>query len=118
MNSQLQLSVHVTLRYKATSIEKEEVVAIKVTSLNELLSIRNEIALQKTCRHDNILWVGDCFDYKDRLWIVMEYMENGALTSYLGKEVEYEEQVIAYVCRSVLEALNSMHQNNRIHRGK
>lgn len=91
---------------------------MKVTSLTELINIRNELALQKTCKHENIVWVGDCFDYKDRLWIVMEFMENGALTSILGKEVDYTEELIAYVCKSALSALQCMHRDNRIHRGK
>jgi singapore isolate B (sub-type 7) whole genome shotgun sequence assembly, scaffold_6 len=92
-------------------------VAVKVTSLSELLNIRQELALQKTCHHSNIMTVGDCFNWKDKLWIVMEYMEKGSLFGIVGKDVHFEEKYIAYVCKGILSALSSMHHDNRIHRG-
>ena len=50
-------------------MKTEAEVAVKVTSLSELLNIRNELALQKTCHHNNIVWVGDCFNWKNKLWV-------------------------------------------------
>ena len=61
-------------------MKTENTVAMKVTSLSELVNIRNELALQKTCHHSNIVFVGDCFNWRDKLWIVMEFMEKGSLT--------------------------------------
>ena len=90
---------------------------MKVTSLSELLNIRQELALQKTCHHSNIMTVGDCFNWKDKLWIVMEYMEKGSLFGIVGKDIHFEEKYIAYVCKGILSALSSMHHDNRIHRG-
>ncbi len=87
---------------------------MKVTSLSELLNIRQELALQKTCHHSNIMTVGDCFNWKDKLWIVMEYMEKGSLFGIVGKDVHFEEKYIAYVCKGILSALSSMHHDNRI----
>lgn len=103
--------------YKATNIKTEEVVAVKVTPYSELLNIYQELALQKTCHHSNIMRVGDCFEWKDKLWIIMEYMEKGSLFGIVGKEIHFEEQYIAYVCKGILSALRSMHRDNRIHRG-
>lgn len=59
-------------------MKTENTVAMKVTSLSELVNIRNELALQKTCHHSNIVFVGDCFNWRDKLWIVMEFMEKGS----------------------------------------
>lgn len=50
-------------------MKTEEEVAVKVTSLSELVNIRNELALQKTSHHSNIVWVGDCFNWKNKLWV-------------------------------------------------
>ena len=98
-------------------MKTENTVAMKVTSLSELVNIRNELALQKTCHHSNIVFVGDCFNWRDKLWIVMEFMEKGSLTGILGPDVHFEERFIAYVCQSILRALDSLHRDNRIHRG-
>ena len=98
-------------------MKTEEVVAVKVTSLTELLNIKNELALQKTCCHSNIVHVGDCFNWNDKLWIVMEFMGRGSLTGIVGKEVHFREPYIAYVCKGILNALVSLHADNRIHRG-
>ena len=86
-------------------MKTENTVAMKVTSLSELVNIRNELALQKTCHHSNIVFVGDCFNWRDKLWIVMEFMEKGSLTGILGPDVHFEERFIAYVCQSILRAL-------------
>ena len=102
--------------YKAVDMKTENTVAMKVTSLSELVNIRNELALQKTCHHSNIVFVGDCFNWRDKLWIVMEFMEKGSLTGILGPDVHFEERFIAYVCQSILRALDSLHRDNRIHR--
>lgn len=104
--------------YKATNMNTEEVVAVKVVSLSELLNIRTELALQKTCHHPNIVYVGDCFNWQDKLWIVMEYMGKGSLTTIIGKDVDFSETCIAYVCKGILSALEALHSDNRIHRGR
>ena len=90
---------------------------MKVTSLSELLNIRQELALQKTCHHSNIMTVGDCFNWKDKLWIVMEYMDRGSLAEIVSTEYPMPEPHIAYVCRCLLLALDALHSQNRIHRG-
>ena len=78
-------------------MKTEEEVAVKVTSLSELINIRNELALQKTCCHPNIVHVGDCFDWKDKLWIVMEYMEKGSLTGIVGKDISLASHKIQLI---------------------
>lgn len=47
----------------------------------------------------------------------MEYMGKGSLTGIVGKDVQFSEPCIAYVCKGILQALVSMHADNRIHRG-
>lgn len=48
---------------------------------------------------------------------MMEYMGKGSLTGIVGKDVQFSEPCIAYVCKGILQALVSMHADNRIHRG-
>ena len=43
-------------------------------------------------------------------------MDAGSLTEVLGPTVFFPEAHIAYVCREVLQALQYLHHNNRLHR--
>ena len=47
----------------------------------------------------------------------MEYMEKGSLTAIVGKDIDFPEPCIAYVCKGILKALAVLHEDNRIHRG-
>ena len=47
----------------------------------------------------------------------MEYMNRGSLTEILSSEYPMPEKHIAYICRCLLLALDTLHSKNRIHRG-
>ncbi|NXY28557.1 PAK1 kinase, partial [Pomatorhinus ruficollis] len=51
----------------------------------------------------------------DKLWIIMEYMDGGPLSSVI-KEVHMAEGEIAAICQECLQALISLHSNLVIHR--
>ncbi|CBK20560.2 uncharacterized protein [Blastocystis hominis] len=46
----------------------------------------------------------------------MDFMGNGSLARIVSPDVEFPETHIAYVCRSVLDALAYLHNNQQIHR--
>ena len=101
---------------------------MKVTSVSNLVDIRNELVLQKICDCEHIMKVYDCFNWEGNLWvsaacladvqIVMDFMGNGSLARIVSPDVEFPESHIAYVCRSVLDALAYLHNNQQIHRGR
>lgn len=47
----------------------------------------------------------------------MEYMNRGSLAEILSPDYPMPEPHIAYVCRCLLLALDTLHSKNRIHRG-
>ncbi|KAJ2454715.1 Protein kinase [Coemansia sp. RSA 2336] len=105
--------------YKARSIKTGEIVAIKQMDLSkqprkELLV--NEILVMKESRHKNIVNFIEAFllNMTD-LWVVMEYMEGGALTDVIDNNKMNENQ-IATVCREVCRGLSHLHQQNIVHR--
>jgi hypothetical protein len=63
--------------------------------------IVNEILVMKESRHDNIVNFRDSFLVKDtELWVVMDFMESGALTDVIDNHTLEEDQ-ISTICREV-----------------
>ena len=70
-------------------------------------------------KHSNIVEMYGSYLVENELWVVMEYLDGGALTDLIltsAGETRMNEQQIATVCRSVLKALAYLHSNGVIHR--
>jgi serine/threonine protein kinase len=66
---------------------------------------------------DNIIKCSDAFDYGERLWIIMELMDIGAITDILEeKGGNMEERLCAFILRKTLEGLCYLHSKSIIHR--
>ncbi|KAJ2745879.1 Protein kinase [Coemansia sp. BCRC 34301] len=105
--------------YMAKSIRTGELVAIKQMDLakqprKELLV--NEILVMKESSHPNIVnYIESFLLNSSDLWVVMEYMEGGALTDVIDNNKMSEIQ-IATVCREVCRGLSHLHMQDIIHR--
>ena len=64
--------------------------------------IINEILVMRASRHPNIVNYIDSFLHKNELWVVMEYMEGGALTDIIENNTLEEDQ-IASICLEVCD---------------
>lgn len=65
--------------------------------------------------HPNIVEMYDSFLVSDELWVVMEYLEGGALTDIVT-HARMDEEQIATVCLQCLQALAFLHSQGVIHR--
>jgi serine/threonine protein kinase len=74
--------------YKGIDTSTGDVVAIKQISLagvsqENLAGVMGEIDLLKTLNHKNIVKYIGSFKTRSHLYIILEYMENGALSSVI-----------------------------------
>ncbi|OLY79265.1 Serine/threonine-protein kinase CLA4 [Smittium mucronatum] len=105
--------------YMARSIATKNIVAIKQMDLKtqprkELLV--NEILVMKESQHPNIVnYIESFLVGNSDLWVVMEYMNGGALTDVIDNNSMNENQ-IATISREVCNGLHHLHQQNIIHR--
>lgn len=102
--------------YLATDLRTKERVAVKVAPLSELETLRSEIALHALSSHENIVGYKETVAWKDEIWIMLEFMNGGALTDVLGRGVQWKESCIAYVCQQALMGLSFLHRHHRLHR--
>ncbi|XP_064411796.1 serine/threonine-protein kinase PAK 5 isoform X1 [Latimeria chalumnae] len=75
----------------------------------------NEVVIMRDYHHENVVDMYNSYLVGDELWVVMEFLEGGALTDIVTHTRMNEEQ-IATVCSSVLRALSYLHHQGVIHR--
>ena len=69
----------------------------------------------KSSQHPNIVNYLDSYLVDSELWVVMEYLEGGALTDVVTETMLNESQ-IAGICKECLSALYFLHRQEIIHR--
>jgi len=75
----------------------------------------NEVVIMRDYHHANIVEMFNSYLVEDQLWVVMEYLEGGALTDIVTN-VRMTEEQIATVCKMCLQALAFLHSQGVIHR--
>ncbi|XP_063079459.1 serine/threonine-protein kinase PAK 6b isoform X2 [Engraulis encrasicolus] len=93
-------------------------VAVKMMDLRkqqrrELLF--NEVVIMRDYRHKNVVEMFKSALVEEELWVIMEYLQGGALTNIVS-ETRLNEEQIATVCEAVLQALAYLHSQGVIHR--
>ncbi|KAF9468394.1 kinase-like domain-containing protein [Collybia nuda] len=105
--------------YVAKTLSNGKKVAIKEMDLShqprkEL--IVNEILVMKESQHANIVNYLESYLVKNNeLWVVMEYMEGGALTDVIENN-SLEEDQISSICFETCKGLGHLHSQSIIHR--
>ncbi|KAM8831689.1 serine/threonine-protein kinase PAK 6-like [Spinachia spinachia] len=75
----------------------------------------NEVVIMRDYRHHNVVEMFGSALVEEELWVIMEYLQGGALTHIVSK-IRLEEEQTATVCHSVLEALSYLHSQGVVHR--
>ncbi|KAM4529372.1 serine/threonine-protein kinase PAK 6-like [Fundulus diaphanus] len=75
----------------------------------------NEVVIMRDYQHPNVVQMFRSALVEDELWVIMEYLQGGALTHIIG-ETRLNEEQIATVSEGVLQALFYLHSQGVIHR--
>jgi serine/threonine protein kinase len=107
--------------FQAIDKDNNKIVALKrITpkSLDETLSICEEIKIMKKIKHKNVVKLLDYYQKsyikQIHLYIVMECCEMN-LDQFIEKKKIKKEEVVSYFLQ-LLEGLKCIHENNYIHR--
>ena len=107
--------IDLEIKEEITEEQKKEKETIKK-------NIVNEIELLKKCEHPNIVKYYKSFKEKNKIYIIMEYFDNGDLDTYINvlKYLEKKNEInkdklwnIFYQCMS---GLSYLHSSNIVHR--
>jgi len=104
--------------YLGKEADSRKLVAIKVVSINnkeEMDSMNNEILMMKTTTHPNVVEFRGAYIKQQKVWVIMEYMNGGALTEVISA-CELTERQIAAISKQILQSLVLLHSMERIHR--
>ncbi|CAI5983155.1 unnamed protein product [Closterium sp. NIES-65] len=105
--------------FKGIDKETGKQVAVKIIDLEEaeddVEDIQKEIALLAECRAPNITRYYGSSVHNTKLWIVMEFMAGGSVADLL-QEAPLDEASIAYILHDLLQALEYLHSEKKIHR--
>ncbi|EJD05030.1 Pkinase-domain-containing protein [Fomitiporia mediterranea MF3/22] len=105
--------------YVAKTLATSKKVAIKEMDLSRQPRIElivNEILVMKESQHPNIVnFLESYLVRNNELWVVMEYMEGGALTDIIENNTLEEEQ-ISSICLETCKGLRHLHEQHIIHR--
>ncbi|XP_032591245.1 serine/threonine-protein kinase 10 isoform X2 [Drosophila grimshawi] len=106
--------------YKAQHKEHRRFAAAKMCTLEDEENLSDhmvEIDILSEIKHPNIVELYEAFSIDDKLWMLIEYCDGGALDSIMVElEKPLTEPQIAYVCKHMTEGLTFLHKNKVIHR--
>ncbi|XP_041796336.1 mitogen-activated protein kinase kinase kinase kinase 5-like [Chelmon rostratus] len=105
--------------YKARNKQNGELAAIKVIKMepeDDFSIIQQEIVIVKSCKHANIVAYYGSYIRANKLWICMEFCGGGSLQDIYHVTGPLSEPQIAYICREMLQGLDYLHAQKKIHR--
>ncbi|KAM9853604.1 mitogen-activated protein kinase kinase kinase kinase 5 [Aulostomus maculatus] len=105
--------------FKARNKQNRELTAIKLIKMepdDDFSIIQQEIVIVKSCKHPNIVAYYGSYIRANTLWICMEFCGGGSLQDLYMVTGPLSEPQIAFICREMLQGLDYLHAQKKIHR--
>ncbi|XP_077396806.1 mitogen-activated protein kinase kinase kinase kinase 5 isoform X2 [Festucalex cinctus] len=105
--------------YKARNKQTGDLAAIKVIKTepeDDFSTIQQEIVIVRSCKHANIVAYYGSYIRANKLWICMEFCGGGSLQDIYSATGPLSEAQIAYVCREMLQGVDYLHAQRKMHR--
>ncbi|KAK3542474.1 hypothetical protein QTP86_027736 [Hemibagrus guttatus] len=110
-----KISARIKGKVYRTVVRPAMLYGLETVSLRKRQESELEVVIMRDYHHENVVDMYNSYLVGDELWVVMEFLEGGALTDIVTHTRMNEEQ-IATVCLSVLKALSYLHTQGVIHR--
>ncbi|XP_061638077.1 mitogen-activated protein kinase kinase kinase kinase 5-like isoform X6 [Phyllopteryx taeniolatus] len=105
--------------YKARNKQTGNLAAIKIIKTepeDDFSTIQQEIVIVRSCKHGNIVAYYGSYIWANKLWICMEFCGGGSLQDVYSVTGPLSEAQIAYVCREMLQGVDYLHSQRKMHR--
>ncbi|EPE08447.1 camk camkl gin4 protein kinase [Ophiostoma piceae UAMH 11346] len=80
------------------------------------LAIEREVAILKLIQHPNIVKLNDIWENRNEIYLILEYVENGDLFTYVSQNGALTEEASVFVFRQMMSAVQYCHALNICHR--
>jgi hypothetical protein len=93
---------------------------IKKSKLNseELAVVHDEVEIMHKVNHPNCVQLFEMFETTKKMYMVLELLTGGELFDRIVKKGSYSEKEASDVIKSVVSALQYLHDNGIVHRGR
>ncbi|CAG7915737.1 unnamed protein product [Penicillium olsonii] len=78
--------------------------------------VDNEMKIMRDLTHPNIVQYIDHHEHDRWIYIIMEYVPGGELSTYLHSQKKIDEEMVRTIARQVLRALHYLHKRRITHR--
>ncbi|ETW28146.1 CAMK/CAMKL/AMPK protein kinase [Plasmodium falciparum FCH/4] len=103
-------------------IYTHEIVAIKILNKKRLIEIINydkiikEIEIHKNINHNHICKFYDVYQNKNNIYMILEYVENGNLLTYIYNNYNINENNARRILYQLINAIEYLHEIKIVHR--
>jgi calcium/calmodulin-dependent protein kinase I len=110
---------------QAIYLETDEEVAVKIVRKdnkkpNQINKIKQEVNILKQLKHKNIIEFKNYIETNSKLYIIMEYIENGTLKNLIDirktEKNNFTDEEVSSIMKSLFEAINYLHSFHIVHR--
>eukprot|EP00828_Plagiopyla_frontata_P018640 TRINITY_DN2388_c0_g1_i1.p2 TRINITY_DN2388_c0_g1~~TRINITY_DN2388_c0_g1_i1.p2 ORF type:complete len:207 (-),score=17.30 TRINITY_DN2388_c0_g1_i1:609-1229(-) len=94
----------------------KEMSKAKILTKKSVNSVMNERQLLNILKHPFIINMICAFQDKEKLYLILDYLNGGDLRFHINKQKKFSEQQTKFFIACIVVALEYLHQNNVLHR--